>query len=182
MTTQSSSDLNQLLHYELELFKKIVEITKSIICILDLEQLLNTTVNLIRDYLDYELILIYLFDDTKKFAVARAATGEVGRILLDKEYKVEISNTTLIGRCISNEAAYIVTNRDEDIVEFQNPILPDVQSVAILPLVHQDEVIGALEVQDFSPAFLSERDLSALQVLADYLAIAIKNARLFGKM
>jgi GAF domain-containing protein len=48
-----------------------------------------------------------------------------------------------------------------------------------LPLVVGDNVLGALDVQSTQPAAFSEDDIAVLQLVADQVAVALQNARLF---
>jgi transcriptional regulator with GAF, ATPase, and Fis domain len=48
-----------------------------------------------------------------------------------------------------------------------------------LPLRARGEIVGALDVQSREPAAFSEEDMAVLQTLADQIAVAISNARLF---
>lgn len=50
-----------------------------------------------------------------------------------------------------------------------------------VPLVSQGRVIGVISVQDFAPNVFTERDLQFLSALANQLAIALENARLFSE-
>jgi GAF domain-containing protein len=70
----------------------------------------------------------------------------------------------------------------EDAVQFKNPDLPLTRSEMALPLISRDEVIGALTVQSIQPGAFSIADTTFLQMMADQLANAIKNARLFQEI
>ena len=65
---------------------------------------------------------------------------------------------------------------DED--HFNNPHLPDTRSEMALPLIVKDKVLGAFTVQSDQEYAFSDDDITALQTMADQLAIAINNARL----
>jgi GAF domain-containing protein len=67
----------------------------------------------------------------------------------------------------------------DDAVFFDNPDLPDTRSEMALPLRARGEIIGALDVQSQEPEAFSEEDVAVLQTLADQVAMAISNARLF---
>jgi GAF domain-containing protein len=68
-----------------------------------------------------------------------------------------------------------------DSVYFNNPELPSTRSEMAIPLRVGGEVIGSLDVQSTEKnAFLPE-DIDVLTTLADQVAIAIENARLFGE-
>ncbi|MBN1873482.1 MAG: GAF domain-containing protein, partial [Anaerolineae bacterium] len=74
---------------------------------------------------------------------------------------------------------------------FNNPDLPDTRSEMALPLKLRvataataatatiTSVIGVLDVQSTEPEAFSDEDISVLQALADQVALAISNARLF---
>jgi len=65
-------------------------------------------------------------------------------------------------------------------VRFDNPLLPDTRSEMALPLVAGDRVLGALDVQSAESAAFSQQDIAVLQLVADQVAVAIANARLFA--
>jgi GAF domain-containing protein len=50
-----------------------------------------------------------------------------------------------------------------------------------LPLVVGDQVLGALDVQSKEPGAFAQEDIATLQLLADQVAVAIENARLFSE-
>jgi GAF domain-containing protein len=64
---------------------------------------------------------------------------------------------------------------------FSNPYLPETRSELALPVLSQETVIGALTVQsELSDAF-DQDDILVLQGIADALANAIENERLFAQ-
>jgi GAF domain-containing protein len=62
---------------------------------------------------------------------------------------------------------------------FDNPDLPQTRSEAALPLVARGAVIGVLDVQSTEPNAFGEEDMVALQLLANQVAVAVSNARLY---
>jgi GAF domain-containing protein len=57
-----------------------------------------------------------------------------------------------------------------------------VRALLAVPLVHQDEVIGALAVRRKQAGMFIKGTIDLLQSFADQSAIAIQNARLFGEI
>ena len=57
--------------------------------------------------------------------------------------------------------------------------LPDTRSEAALPLWARGQVIGALTVQDDVPGTFDPATITVLQTMADQVAVALDNARLF---
>jgi GAF domain-containing protein len=64
-------------------------------------------------------------------------------------------------------------------VRFSNPVLPRTRSEMALPLIARDRVVGALTIQSDQPEAFSPEDILSLQSMADLIAIALDNARLF---
>jgi PAS domain-containing protein len=92
----------------------------------------------------------------------------------------------MIGQCITNRQARIAQNvskegvLDLELVRFENPLLPNTRSELALPLISRGNVTGAMTVQSDKEAAFSEDDVTVLQTLADQLANAMENARLFA--
>jgi GAF domain-containing protein len=61
----------------------------------------------------------------------------------------------------------------------ENPLLPGTRAEAVLPLLAGDQLVGALDVQSATPGAFGEEEVSILAILADQLAVALQNARLY---
>ena len=144
---------------------------------MEVDALINHSVNLIRDAFDFYYVGLFLIKDN--WAVLRAGTGEAGRIQLENEHKLEIGGDSMIGWSVANAQARIALDVGQEAVFFENPVLPDTRSEMALPLISRDKVIGALTVQSVEPAAFLPEDVTLLQTMADQLANAIQNARFF---
>lgn len=122
---------------------------------------------------------LFLLDATQKNAVLEAATGEAGRLLLEMGYKVEVDEATSIGRGIIHQQACIASNLEEGSVRLDALPMPHTRSEIALPLRSRGRVLGALSVQSTREAAFSDVSVPILQMMADQVAIAIDNARLF---
>jgi len=71
---------------------------------------------------------------------------------------------------------------EEDAVRLATPELPDTRSEAALPLRSRGQVIGALTVQSDRPNAFDEATIAVLQTMADQVAVALDNARLFAEV
>lgn len=154
----------------------------------DLTELLNRAVNLVIKNFGFYHAGIFLIDERKEYAVLRAATGEAGSRMIAAGHKLAIgkNDTTkqhgLVGFVSSSGQARIASDVGEDAVHFKNPYLPDTRSEVALPLKVGSQVIGVLDVQSVVEDAFTEENVKVLQTLADQLAIAIENARLFQEM
>jgi GAF domain-containing protein len=136
-------------------------------------------VNLIRDRFDFYYVGLFLLDETGRWAVLWAGTGQPGRQMLKQGHKLEVGGTSMVGWCTANAQARIALDVGEETVRFDNPLLPETRSEMALPLISRGRVIGALTVQSTEAQAFSEEDIAVLQTMADQIANAIENARLF---
>ena len=167
--------------YRSERLQTAAEISRAASSILDVNELINTSVNLIRDQFNFYYVGLFMVDDAREWAILRAGTGEAGRIQLELNHRLEIGGKSMIGWCIQNRQARIALDVGQEAVRFQNQYLPDTHSEMALPLISRDEVIGALTVQSTERGAFSAEDITLLQTMADQLANAIENARLFAQ-
>jgi GAF domain-containing protein len=87
----------------------------------------------------------------------------------------------MIGQCVTSGQARIALDVGEEAARFDNPLLPDTRSEMALPLRTRGRVVGAMTVQDDREAAFEEADIAVMQTMADQVAIAIDNARLFAE-
>ncbi len=146
---------------------------------LELDRLLRDTVNLIRDRSGYYHASVFLLDETATAVVVRESTGEVGEILKNKPHTLLIGSNSVVGQATAQRKPFLARDVGAEQSYFDNPLLPETRSEVALPLISQGQLLGALDVQSRRPdAFLAD-DLNVLQQMADHVAAAIYNARLF---
>jgi len=155
------------------------QVSRAATSMLDTGQLLDETVNLIRDRFDLYHVGIFLLDKAGEYAVLQAGTGEAGQEMLKQNHKLKVGGTSMIGWCTAHSKARIALDVGKEAVRFDNPLLPGTRSEMALPLTSRGRVIGAMTIQSDQPAAFSEEDIAALQTMADQLANAIENTQLF---
>jgi len=155
------------------------EVSRTASSILDPAELLPQVVNLIRDRFDYYYVGLFLLDESRKYAVLHAGTGEAGRQMLEIGHKLQVGGTSMIGWCTAYGKARIALDVGKEAMRFDNPLLPETRSEMALPLISRGQVIGAMTIQSARSAAFSEEDVEGSQTMADQVANAIENARLF---
>ncbi len=158
------------------------EVSRVTTSILTLDELLPQAVNLIRERFGLYYVGIFLVDDSRRWAVLRAGTGEAGRIMLERNHRLEVGGVSMIGSCVAQGEARIASDTRRETIYRPNPLLPDTRSELALPLITRGTVIGAMTVQDTQPGAFLPEDITILQTMADQLANAIENARLLRRM
>ena len=149
--------------------------------ILDLDSLVTTSVDLIREQYAFYYVGLFLIDETGQWAILQAGVGETGPDMLHRGQLIELTSNTLIGRCVTTGESRVVLDVGKDDSLIRYPLLPETASEAAIPLHSRGQVIGAFSAQSKQVAAFSDLDVTALRILADQLANAIENARLFAE-
>lgn len=155
------------------------EVARDATAILEVGQLLDETVHLISEQFGYYHAGVFLLDEQDEYAVLQAASSEGGRRMLERGHKLKVGEVGIVGYAAATGEPRIALDVYQDVAHFAHGDLPDTRSEMGLPLKVRDRVIGVLDVQSEQVAAFSEDDVSALQTMADQLATAIVNARLF---
>ena len=159
----------------------ISEISRTISSEQRLEILLPLISRLVSERFDFYHVGIFFIDKTRQFAVLQASNSEGGRRMIARGHQLEVGQTGIVGNVTQTGRPRIALDVGSDAVYFNNPDLPDTRSEMALPLNVRGQTIGALDVQSTKPGAFSEADANTLGILADQVAIAIDNARLFGQ-
>ena len=146
---------------------------------LDPEGLLTQVVNLIRDRFALYYAGAFMLDSAGTTAELRAGTGEAGAVMLANRHHLAVGGQSMIGRSIAERQPRIALDVGGEAVRFNNPALPLTRSEMALPLVARGRALGALTIQSDLPAAFSDEDIVSLQGMADLIAVALDNARLF---
>jgi GAF domain-containing protein/HAMP domain-containing protein len=147
----------------------------------DLTELMRQVTRLISQRFGYYHVGIFLLDERGEYAVLRAANSEGGQRMLARGHKLKVGQLGIVGYVTGTGQARIALNVGEDSVFFNNPDLPTTQSEMALPLIVGGRTLGALDIQGSQEAAFTQDDITTLKVLADQIAIAIENARLFSE-
>ena len=186
-TTETLEDLvaerTKILDRRAKYLETNAQISRAIATIYNIDNLLNTVVHLISDNFGFYHAGIFLIDDSRKFAVLRAASSEGGWRMLAREHKLEVGMQGIVGHVTGTGESRIQQKiAGEDSIYYDNPDLPLTKSEMALPLKVGNEILGALDVQSIEEQAFSEEDLSVLQGLADAVAVAIQNTRLVQQL
>lgn len=161
--------------------QSITEISSAISMEQDVAKLLEIVPDLVSEKFDFYHVGIFLLDEMRRYAVLQATNSEGGKQMLAHQHKLEIGQTGLVGYVAQYGRARIASEVGKDNTYFNNPYLPETRSEMALPLRVRGNTIGVLDVQSKQSNAFSNSDISILNVLADQIATAIENARLFGQ-
>lgn len=165
--------------FHARLLNAATQVAQGITSILDLDQLLDHSVRLISKLLGFYHAGIFLLDETREYAVLKAASSANRDKMLARHHKLKVGHEGIVGT-VANTGKYRLTEDvSKDPAYFANPDLPETQAEMAFPFIVRGEIIGALDVQSTKVERLTADHINTLQTIADQLAIAIRNAQLF---
>jgi GAF domain-containing protein/HAMP domain-containing protein len=155
------------------------EVSRAASRVLDPDELLSQVVELIRRHFDLYYASVFLVDESGQQAVLRAGTGEAGQTMLERGHTLPVGETSMVGSACAYKEARIALDVGGEAVRFANPLLPLTRSEMALPMRVGDRVVGVLDIQSVRAQAFDESDITALQGMADQIAVALENAHLF---
>lgn len=164
------------------LLKAANRVGKEVASILDLDQLLPQTVNIICEAYGLYYAGVFLLDEKSEYAVLRAGYGKAGKAMLAEGHKLRVGTESMIGACIAMGEARIALDVGEERVHFKNPHLPHTRSEMALPLIYGGKTLGAVTIQSSEERAFGDDDITTLLTMAEHLAVAINNARLIEEL
>lgn len=178
------TDLKQaeaLSHRRAEQLLTAAEITRDTTGTLDINELLQKSVNLVRERFGYYHASIFLLDDAGEYAVLRQSTGQAGQQMMQAGHRLGVGSKSIVGQVTASGKPLIVNDVANDPNHFPNPLLPDTRSEMALPLKTASRILGAIDVQSTQTGAFIDEDINVLQLLADQIAVALVNAELFAR-
>ena len=156
------------------------EVSRAATSTLDVERLISRAVDLIRDRFGLYYVGLFLVDESGEWAVLRAGTGEAGQTMLERGHRIKVGEG-MIGWSVAHGEVRAASEAGEDAVRLATAELPETRSEAAIPMRSRGRIIGALTVQHTDTGVFGLEFTSVLQTMADQLAVAIDNARLFAE-
>lgn len=176
-------DLEQQVVARTERLEIVATLGERLSSILNVEDLLNEVVNQIQARFGYYHAHIYLLDKERQNLVVAAGTGSAGAEMKATGHSISIdAKTSLVARAARKGKIVRVDNVREAVGWLPNPLLPDTCSEMAVPIMLEGQVVGVLDVQENRVAGLDEGDAGLLRSLANQVAVAIRNARLFEEV
>ena len=153
----------------------IGQISRQVTATMELDELFQRAVHLIRENFGYYHVTLYSVDPESEVAEfqASASAGEQ-HVSAAVEW-----GEGLIGWVAANAQAALVNDVEDDTRYRCIEALDETRSELTVPLLLEDEIVGVLDVQSDQLGAFGSDDLFILETLGDQLAIAIQEARLY---
>ncbi len=147
--------------------------------------------------LKFEHVILKLYNQTKGLMSCDAFTilsYNKEREVLEGKFAVEdgvelpyyeyaLEEQRFATWCVKNKQAILINDNELEHSKYiPQRVAPKgryVQSLIYLPLISQDQVVGAISIQAYAKDAYTEHDLEIFRMLASYTAVAIANAQAF---
>lgn len=161
-------------------FEAIAQVSRVINQTQNLQDILPQITQVISYQFNYYHVGIFLLNAQKEYAVLSAANSEGGQRMLERHHKLRVGQVGIVGYVAESGKPRIALDTGADAVYFNNPDLPETRSEMALPLLQADgQLIGVLDIQSIEPNAFNLENIEILTILADQVAVAISNARLY---
>ncbi len=178
---QNQLIIDALIHRQ-QMLEAGARVSHDITSILNLDDLLHATVDTLCNEFGLYYSGIFLLSEDRTTLFLHAGHGEAGRTMLEKHFFLPVDGHSMTGLAVLKKSAQVALDVEGQPSHFKNPLLPETRSEMALPLIFKDEVQGVLTVQSAALNAFSDEDVTALQSLADQVAIAIHNAQLLRRL
>ena len=155
------------------------EIGKIVTSTLDLNSIFARTVNLINERFSFYHASIFIVEETGFNAVLRESTGEAGAEMKKNKHSLPVNEKSIVGKVALDGKSIVVNDVLANPFHKPNPLLPETQAEAAIPLRIGNRTIGVVDIQAKTVGAFNDDEVSVLQTVADQVAVAIDNARSF---
>lgn len=154
-----------------------MEVGQRAAAIKEVDKLLPTITEFIRQQFDLYYTQVYFVDDLGQNLVLQAGTGHVGKELLARHHSLPIGQGSIVGRVASEGQAVIVSDTITSDIHKPNSLLPETRSELAVPLVVEEQVVGVLDMQAKQPNAFTRENQTVFEAMGIQLANAIDSAR-----
>jgi nitrate/nitrite-specific signal transduction histidine kinase len=161
-----------------EQLRAINDVGRRISSILSLEELLPYVVHSMRETFDYYYVHIVLLEPESDELVVRASSAAPGMLAPEQALRLKTSEG-MSGWVFRNGESLLANDVAEEPAYIPMPSRPNTRSALTVPIRVGEECLGVLDVESDEPDAFDEVDVFTVETLADQVAIAMENTRLY---
>ena len=160
----------------------LAQVTRSVVSILDLDELVAHVVDIIAEAFDYYHVQLFVLQPESKRLLFKASSDRTIHQLWRRKGRYQSLHEGILGWVARNGRLRNAPDVTQDSLYIPDDmrLLPDTRSEIAVALKLEDEVLGVLDVQSDRRNAFGPEDEFILVALADAVALAIANARLYA--
>lgn len=102
--------------------------------------------------------------------------------MLERGHKLTVGSVSVIGQVTGQGEIVVARDTGSSQIHQRNELLPLTRAELAIPLKIGTLTIGALDVQSHCRDSFGKDEIAILQTMADQVAVAIENARLYQRL
>jgi phosphoserine phosphatase RsbU/P len=159
---------------ERDILLTMFDLGRQVTSVLDVNELLQKTPELIRRLIPFDAFAVYLLDGKRNELSIAYAVGYPE----DKPFRVRVSEG-IVGRVVESQQAVVLGDVSAD--PHYIAVVPGMASTLAVPLIYKKKALGALNILSRTRDQYTEQDAAILRQFAAHVAVALANARLFER-
>jgi len=160
----------------------IQEVTGRINAILDPHELLMQVSDLLVERCDYYHAQVFVLDGAGDYLVAAGGSGSAGRQCVDGGLRLAVGSDGICGWVAATNTTAMVNDVEADQRYLPHRALVGTRSEMVAPMRLAGKCIGVLDVHSNRIGAFDQADRFLIETLADQVAIALENARLYAAL
>lgn len=157
------------------------QVSRAITYILDIDELILKIVSIIHDRFDFPFVHLYTIDPLQEKIIFKSGSGSRAQIYEKANAAFDVHSPVGILPWV---AQHNETKRINDVSKeplfLESPFSSEISgSEMSIPLTFAGNILGILDIQSNHKNAFSQEDQQLMETLADNIAIAIRNARLY---
>ncbi len=158
----------------------VAQVSTAASTILEVDELLQSVVDLAKSSFGLYHAHIYLTSETGKKLLLKAGAGNIGRLMSLEGREINIDDDSIVARAARTHKG-VLENNVRRIVDFMpHPLLPETRSEMALPMLVGGKLIGVLDLQSDEEDYFTQEDLNVQTTLAAQIAVAVENANQYA--
>jgi len=154
----------------------ISQVGKRVAAVRELNALFAFVVELIRETFDYDHVALFTVDPESSAVLFQASTDPFIQV-----QGVQVSGGDGIVAWVAESGEPLLANDVSTEPRYRwAEALPETKAELAVPLSIEERIVGVLDVQSNEVNAFARQDLFVLQTLADQVAVAVENARLYA--
>ena len=158
----------------------VAQVSTAASTILEVDELLQSVVDLAKTSFELYHAHIYLINETGKKLILKAGAGNIGRLMSLEGREIGINDDSIVSRAARTRLGVLENNVRRTVDFLPHPLLPDTKSEMALPMLVGGKIIGVLDLQSDKNDYFTEEDLNVQTTLAAQIAVAVENANQYA--
>lgn len=140
--------------------------------------LVSQVIDVMRDELNYNYAQVFLANESLE--IRRRIASGLSKEQVNVDNEIIINDGSAIYEALRRRETVTIT-RDSNEVR-RSHLLPGLQTGIAMPIMHQDQIIGVLDVQSESPDLPSPTEMQVIEIVTQQLGTALAESRIITNL